>query len=91
MVKTYAFLDHNSTATFCTESLAKELKINGCQIQLTTTTISSRNNVTNAMLIQNLRICDFDENKHVIIPQCFSIPSLSVSDEEIFAKADLSR
>ena len=54
-------------------------------------TSSSRNNATNTMLIHNLRICDFDENEHMVMSQCFSIPSLPVSDEKTFSNADFSK
>ena len=42
------------------------------------------------MLIQNLRIYDFDENQHVIIPSAFQF-RLFLCPRRIFANADLSR
>ena len=89
-VKTYAFLDPGSTTSFCTHNLVKELKLIGRKVQLKTTTISNCNEVTSAMLIQNLAICDLDENEHVVVPQCFSIKSLPISNDEIASKVDLS-
>ena len=65
-VKTYALLDPGSTTTFCSIDLLNELKLTGRYVQLTTTTISNRSVATNAQLIQNLEVCDFNENEHVV-------------------------
>ena len=89
-VKTYALLDPGSTTTFCSIDLLNELNVTGRYVQLTTTTISNRNVATNAQLIQNLEVCDFNENEHVVLSQCFSLKSLPISKNEIPTKLDAS-
>ena len=89
-VKTYAFLDPGSTASFCTDQLLNELNVTGREVRLKTTTIAGCNVATNSMLIQNLTVSDFNENEHVVLPQCFSIKSLPISESEISSKVDLS-
>ena len=88
-VKTYALLD-GSTTTFCSIDLLNELNVTGRYVQLTTTTISNRNVATNAQLIQNLEVCDFNENEHVGLSQCFSLKSLPILKNEIPTKLDAS-
>ena len=89
-VKTYALLDPGSTTTFCSIDLLNELNVTGRYFQLTTTTISNRNVATNAQLIQNLEVCDFNENDHVVLSQCFSLKSLPISKIKILTKLDAS-
>ena len=36
---------------------------------------------TNAQLIQNLEVCDFNENEHVVLSQCFSLKYLLSKNE----------
>ena len=46
---------------------------------------------TNAQLIQNLEeVCDFNENEHVVLSQCFSFKSLPILKNEIPTKLDAS-
>ena len=45
---------------------------------------------TNAQLIQNLEMCDFNKNEHVVLSQCFSLKSLSISKNEIPTKLYVS-
>ena len=90
-VKMYALLDPGSTTTFCSIDLLNELNVTGRYVQLTTTTISNCNVVTNAQFIQNLEVCDdFNENEHVVLSQCFSLKSLPISKNEIPTKLDVS-
>ena len=89
-VKTYALLDPGSTTTFCSIDLLNELNVTGRYVQLTTTTISNRNVATNAQLIQNVEVCDFNENEYVVLSQCFSLKSLPISKNEIPTKLDAS-
>ena len=89
-MKTYALLDSGSTTTFCSIDLLNEFNVTGRYVQLTTTTISNRNVATNAQLIQNLEVCDFNENEHVVLSQCFSLKSLVISKNEIPTKLDAS-
>ena len=63
-VKTYALLDPGSTTTFCSIDLLSKLNVTGRYVQLTTATISNCNVATNAQLIQNLEVCDFNKNEH---------------------------
>ena len=89
-MKTYALLDPGSTTTFCSIVLLNELNVTGRYVQLTTTTISNRNVAINAQLIQNLEVCDFNENKHVVLSQCFSLKSFPILKNEIPTKLDAS-
>ena len=89
-VKTYALLDPGSTTRFCSIDLINKLNVTGRYVQLTTTTISNRNVATNAQLIQNLEVCDFNENEYVVLSQCFSLKSLPILKNKIPTKLDAS-
>ena len=68
-VEAYAFLDPNSIASCCTESLLSKFKVTGRDVQFMTTTISAKNQPTKTKLVQNLG----NENDCTVSTQCFSV------------------
>ena len=55
-VITYAFLDNGSNSSFCTESLMKQLGINGQQVKISLSTLEKKNSITNSFLVRDPKL-----------------------------------
>ena len=58
-----ACLDNGSNSSFCSESLMKQLGINGQQVEISLSTLEKKNSITNSCLVRNLLVSDLDENE----------------------------
>ena len=62
-VITCAFLDNGSNSSFCTESLMKQLGIDGQQVKISLSTLEKKNSITNSFLVRDILVSDLDENE----------------------------
>ena len=80
-VITYAFLDNGSSATFCAESLMKQLGVDGAKVKISLSTLEKKNSPVDSYLIRDLVVSDLDENDSVNLPILYTRPrSLGLSD-----------
>ena len=82
-VITYAFLDNGSNSSFCTESLMKQLGINGQQGKISMSTLEKKNSIINSFLVRNLLVSDFDKNEWNSLPTLYTRPEIPVSSSDI--------
>ena len=89
VLQTYAFLDHGSTSTFCTENLMKRLKITG---QRTNILLRTMNQVKPeaSYHITGLEIARMDSNDFMQLPDVFTHTTMPVSQSNIPKQQDLS-
>lgn len=78
VVKTYAFVDPGSSATFCTESLARQLNIQGRGTELVLSTMSSTKQVKSC-LIKDSEISGLEEDRFVDLPKVFTQKNIPVA------------
>ena len=90
VVETYAFLDNGSNTSFMTESLMNKLGSKGSSVDLSLTTLQSKNAAVKSVRT-TLEISDLIEENVVILPAVFSVKSLPVSTADIATEEDLSR
>lgn len=89
-VETYAFLDNGSNTSFMTESLMNKLGSKGINVNLSLTTLQSKNAAVNSVR-SSLEVCDLNEENVVTLPAVFSVKSLPVSRADVATEEDLSR
>ena len=78
IVKTYAFLDNGSNASFCSEDLAAQLGLTGRPTSLTLTTIE-REESKSASRVVSLQVMDLEEENAVELPCVFTRLKLPVA------------
>ena len=82
-VITYAFLDNGSSATFCTESLMKQLGVDGAKVKIFLSTLEKKNSPVDSYLIRDLVVSDLDENDFVNLPMNWSWGSTLTKKPEV--------
>ena len=90
-VITYAFLDNGSSATFCTESLMKQLEVDGAKVKISLSTLEKKNSPVDSYLIRDLVVSDLDENDFVNLPILYTRPEIPVNVEDIPTQEDVDR
>jgi len=90
VIQTYAFLDNGSNASFCSEPLAKELKLSGKETMLSLTTMEKENSKTDCRVV-SLEVLDLDEENLFELPIVFTRPSLPVTMESIANQQDVEK
>ena len=90
-VITYAFLDNGSNSSFCTESLMKQLGINGQQVKISLSTLEKKNSITNSFLVRDLLVSDLDENEWISLPTLYTRPEIPVSSSDIPTQDDVDQ
>ena len=88
-VITYAFLDNGSSATFCTESLMKQLGVDGAKVKISLSTLEKKNSPVDSYLIRDLVVSDLDENDFVNLPILYTRPEIPVNVEDIPTQEDV--
>jgi len=71
-IVTYAFLDSGSSSTFCTESLMKQLGIDGLKTKISLTTLEKKGSLVDSFLVRDLVISDLDENNFIALPVLYT-------------------
>ena len=87
VICTYAMLDTESTASFCTEDILKKLGISGTRCKMSLATVS--NEKQHECVMVNLDVMDLDENVMIEVPNAFSVKKLNVSLESITKQDDV--
>ena len=89
-VETYAFLDGGSNASFCTESLMKQINVKGKETTLSLTTMKSIGETVRCSLVE-LEVLDLDESHRVELSSVFSTKELPVSTENMANQGELDQ
>ena len=90
-VITYAFLDSGSSSSFCTESLMRQLGVNGARTQISLTTLEKKDSLTDSFVVKDLVISDLDENIFIDLPALYTRPEIPISKEDIPTQSDVDR
>ena len=77
VVETYAFLNSGSNTSFCTEALLKKLGTVGKRINLSLTTLQSKDTSIESSLV-SLEVLDLDKKNVVKLPAVYSRRSLPI-------------
>lgn len=90
VLKTYAFLDQGSTATFCTEDLAKRLNIRGRKTEYILHTMSQEQKVSSYVL-SDLEVCGLDGQDYIKLPNVYTHPDIPAKKTNIPQQKDLEK
>ena len=90
IVETYAFVDPGSSATFCTDSLARELNLHGKGTELVLTTMSSTKQVKSCLL-RDLEVCGLEERNFISLPKVYTQKTIPVTRENIPTQQDIDK
>lgn len=71
------YLDNGGNSSFCTESLVKQLGVNGHQVKISLSTLEKKNSVTNSFLVRDL-VSDLDENEWISLLTLYTRPEIPV-------------
>ena len=82
-IVTYAFLDNGSSSTFCTESLMKQLGMEGLKTRISLTTLEKKGNLVDSFLVQHLVNSDLDENNFISLPVLYTRTEIPVTKDDI--------
>lgn len=85
--QTYAFLDHGSSSTFCTESLMRRLNITGGKTSVLLRTMNQVKPVTSHH-ISSLEISSLDKDDFIQLPDVFTHKTMPVSQHNIPRQED---
>jgi len=88
-IVTYAFLDSGSSSTFCTESLMKQLGIDGLKTKISLTTLEKKGSLVDSFLVRDLVISDLDENNFIALPVLYTRTEIPVTKDDIPTQEDV--
>ena len=88
-VVTYAFLDSGSSSTFYTESLMRQLGVDGTRTRISLTTLEKNDSLIDSFVVKDLVISDLDENVFIELPALNTRPEIPVSKEDIPTQSDI--
>ena len=86
---TYALLDSGSSSTFCTESLMKQLGIDGLKTKISLTTLEKKDSLVDSFLVRDLVISDLDENNFIALPVLYTRTEIPVTKDDIPTQEDV--
>ena len=89
-IQTYAFLDPGSTATFCTENLMNQLKVNGRKTEILLRTMGQEK-PARTYEVRGLEVGDLEGCTYLDLPKVYTQSKIPVSKENIITQADLER
>ncbi|KAL9986036.1 hypothetical protein ACROYT_G000097 [Oculina patagonica] len=90
-IVTYAFLDNGSSSTFCTESLMRQLGVNGLETKISLTTLEKKDSLIDSFIVQDLVISDLDENNFIPLPVLYTRTEIPVAKEDIPTQEDIDQ
>lgn len=88
VIKTYAFLDPGSTATFATESLINELNMNGHNTSILLRTMG-RESVVNTCIVNGLEISSLDSEHFIQLSEVYTQKLIPVTKDNIPRQEDV--
>ena len=90
-VVTYAFLDSGNSSTFCTESLMRQLGVDGTRTRISLTTLEKKDSPIDSFVVRDLVISDLDENVFIELPALYTRPDIPLSKEDIPTQSDIDQ
>lgn len=90
IIKTYAFLDSGSSATFCTEELMSKLHIKGRKTSIMLRTLSQEKRIPSC-LVTGLEVAGLESSDFVALPVVYTQQEMPVTKDNIIRKEDLSQ
>lgn len=90
MLKTYAFLDPGSTATFCTNCFMKKLNLQGTKTNILLRTMGQER-VAESQILTGLEVSKLDDNQFVELPEIFTQETIPVSKSNIPTQQDIEK
>ena len=89
-VSTYAFLDNGSSATFCTESLLRELQVYDTEsAQLSLCTVDPELTKVDSQIVSGFQVSDLSETEFISLPPVYTLPRIPVTHDDIPKQHDL--
>ncbi|KAK0143396.1 hypothetical protein N1851_018466 [Merluccius polli] len=89
-IMTYAFLDPGSTATFCSENIMHQLKVNGRRTEVALRTMGQEQTVK-CYEITGLEVGHIDGSKFIELPTVYTQGDIPVSKDNLLTQNDLKR
>lgn len=89
-IKTYAFLDPGSLATFCTENLMNQLNAKGRRTEILLRTMGQERPVKSYELT-GLEVGSMDGSAYIDLPKVYTHPKVPVSKENLLTHHDLEK
>ncbi|XP_035989441.1 uncharacterized protein LOC118561455 [Fundulus heteroclitus] len=89
-VQTYAFLDPGSTATFCTESLARRLQLKGKRTSIQLQTMGHKD-IVSTNIISGLQVAAFNKNDFIQLPDVMTQKRMPVSKRNVPQQEDINQ
>lgn len=90
VIKTYAFLDPGSSATFCSEELMQKLNISGKQVTFLLSTMGQQA-IVPAYSLTGLEVSSVDGNHFYQLPEVLTQQKMPVSTENLITSEDLAK
>ncbi|KAL0199162.1 hypothetical protein M9458_007702, partial [Cirrhinus mrigala] len=90
VVKTYAFIDPGSSATFCTEALMRDLNLKGRKTEILLHTMGQEKPV-HSNILSDLEICGLECEDYIDLPRVFTQKEIPVKQENIPQQKDLEK
>ncbi len=90
IIKTYAFLDPGSSATFCTEKLMNQLNVRGRRTEILLRTMGQERPVKSYELT-GLEVGSIDGNVYIDLPKVYTQPKIPVSKDNLLTHDDLEK
>ncbi|KAL0157129.1 hypothetical protein M9458_048375, partial [Cirrhinus mrigala] len=90
VVKTYAFIDPGSSATFCTEALMRDLNLKGRKTEILLRTMGQEKPV-HSNILSDLEICGLECEDYIDLPRVFTQKEIPVKQENIPQQKDLEK
>ncbi|XP_046346812.2 uncharacterized protein LOC124127462 [Haliotis rufescens] len=87
-IETYAFLDPGSSASFCTESLMRQLGASGKPMKLNIDSMGKPRTI-NTYAVSGMQVCNLTMENHVALPKMFTVEKLPVSKIHIPTSDDI--
>eukprot|EP00057_Strongylocentrotus_purpuratus_P015238 XP_011669712.1 PREDICTED: uncharacterized protein LOC100890342 [Strongylocentrotus purpuratus] len=87
-LKTYALIDSGSNAVFCTDELARDLKVKGKKMNIHMSTMTDEK-VVSSHIISNLEITDLHGQNSINLPEVYAREQIPVSEDDIPREGDL--
>ena len=90
VIHTYAFMDPGSSATFCTESLLRQLQTTGSRTNILLRTMNQEK-VVKTCMVSGMEISGIESNDYLELPEVYSQSSIPVKEENIPNQKDVDQ
>ncbi len=90
IIKTYAFLDPGSSATFCSEHLMRKLNVTGRRANFLLSTMGQRT-VVPAYSLAGLEVSDLDSNDFHVLPEVLTQTKMPVTVDNMVTPEELAK